>query len=501
MDTSPQPALLWSQFDALCQIPRPSKKERCVQTYLCAWARLHGFAYRQDRAQPDCGNVVIYVPGRGTGVNAASIIIQSHTDMVCVKDENVAHDFDRDAIQTRTVQYTEADGAVRTVLMATGTTLGADNGIGVSAALAAAIDPALTDCPPLELLFTVDEETGLTGAGKLDATLLHSRLLLNLDSEDLGEICISCAGGRDMIARWPLERAEPAEDEAPVRIFLNGLPGGHSGVQIHERRGNAIVMLLEALRGNGWQGVRLGQFSAGSARNVIPSDAEITLWVTPERLESLELQFQYPLQREMWQNAVERGAREVACGLERLAPAAVPDPLSAAQSATILDAILAVPTGVQTWSAAVEGLVETSNNVAVVRSEESELELICSTRSSREGAIQTFQTAASETLHRSGATVTFSTGYPGWEADPNNPLLALAEGLFNEILGRAPSVIAIHAGLECGVLKGHLPDLQMISFGPDIRGAHTTLERVWIESVPPFYACLTRLLSALAKPA
>jgi dipeptidase D len=492
-----EPVLLWKHFEDLCQIPRGSGNEAGVRAHIRAYAEQRGFGYQEDVD----GNCVVSVPGRGQGVSAPAVIIQAHSDMVCVKEQDREHDFTRDPIRTREIAWTE-NGVTKDVLMATGTTLGADNGLGLVAGLAAADDPALTDCPPLELLVTVQEEVGLIGARQLDPALLCADLLLNLDTEELGEICVSCAGSRDMTTTWQIERSDSAAPgEIPVRLFIGGLPGGHSGIQIHERRGNAILMLLqELLRLDNVIGtVKLGSLSGGTARNVIPSRAEIVLWASEAQADQLAATFREPALRARIQAAIiEAGAGEVVCGADREATTTAPRPLSTDQTQAILNAIAGIPHGVQAWSEAVPGLVETSNNVAVVETTAETITLQCSTRSSRDGAIAAFQESAQKPLEASGAAVVFGEGYPGWPADTHNVLLRQAEKTFTEVLGTAPKVVAVHAGLECGVFKGKRPTLQMISFGPDIVGAHTTKERVVLDSVPPFYACLTRLLQALA---
>ncbi|HLJ53730.1 MAG TPA: beta-Ala-His dipeptidase [Chthonomonadaceae bacterium] len=491
--------LLLRYFEELCRIPRGSGNEAGVRESLRAFADEHGFAFAEDAA----GNCVASVPGRGAGEGAPGVIIQAHMDMVCVKDlEHAAHDFTRDPIRTRVERRTES-GREREFVMATGTTLGADNGIGLVAAQAVAVDSGITDCPPLELLFTVEEETGLTGARKMDPDLLRADLLINLDTEEIGEICVSCAGGRDLMAEWKAERSSPAHGEFPVRLSLTGLPGGHSGVQIHERRGNAITMLIGAARfTTGFESsARLASFSGGTARNVIPGNAELVVWVDAAFAERLRQRFTDPAVRAGIASVVRTDEPgRIALGIERVAEGAAPLPISAAQSHRILSAIGALPCGVETWSEVVEGLVETSNNVAVIGGAQEAFTLQCATRSSAEGAIEALQESMRARLERSGASVAFGDGYPGWPADPENQLLRQAERTFERVLGAPPKVMAVHAGLECGVLKGKRPSLQMISFGPDIFGAHTVNERVALDTIAPFYACLTGLLRDLCQP-
>lgn len=489
-----EPALLWQHFEKICKIPHSSGNEGGLRAFVRAFAGANGFGYSEDSA----GNCAVSVAGRGAGVDGPSVILQAHMDMVCVADEEQAgraHDFARDPILTREAVWLD-NGSPVDVLMATGTTLGADNGIGMAAALAAAIDPSVVDCPPLELLFTVEEETGLIGARKLDRSLLKGDLLMNLDSEALGEICVSCAGGREMVANWRVEREDPASGAMPVRVFLAGLPGGHSGVQIHERRGNAILMLLQEVQA-AVEGadIRVAAFSGGSAGNVIPSQAEMVLWVSSTHRDALAAAFMDPAMKARLSAAVSVDGEEgITCGSEPVAPNSAARPILARQTRAILSAIAGLPNGPRVWSDVVPGLVETSNNVAIVEMSEDTVMLDCSTRSSRVGAIEQLQRGMRATLEASGAAVTVADGYPGWPADADNPLLTRAVRVFQAVLGHAPTVSAVHAGLECGVFKGLQPDLRMISFGPTIHGAHTVQERVVVDSIPPFYACLTSLL-------
>ncbi|MCW3097194.1 MAG: aminoacyl-histidine dipeptidase [Chthonomonadaceae bacterium] len=485
---------VWKYFEELSRIPRGSTNEAGVRAWVRAFAATEGFDFLEDAA----GNCLVAVPGRGRGVNAPPVIIQSHMDMVCVRAEESTHDFTRDPIRLQVATW-EENGKSFEVCTADGTTLGADNGIGLTAAMAVAVDPEVTDCPPLELLFTMDEETGLTGARDLDPALLRADLLLNLDTEELGDICVSCAGGRDMTAEWAVHRGAPAVGEIPLSLSLTGLPGGHSGVEIHRPNGNAILTLLKEVLGaaQGKESLKLAALNGGSARNVIPSDAEIVVWVSEAQAKVLEEAFADPALAYRIQSTLGESAASIAVGSERKTPETTLAPISADRTRTLLDAIAAVPHGVQKWSEVVPDLVETSNNVAVVQTTEQTVRLICSTRSSRDGAIVAFQDRAKAGLESSGAKVICSEGYPGWPADPNNPLLGKAETVFEAVLGHRPNVMAVHAGLECGVFKGKRPSLQMISFGPDIQGAHTIHERVVIASIAPFYRCLTSLLKSL----
>ena len=488
-----KPELLFDRFREISTVPRESGNEAGMTAYLRAFAAEHGLECRNDAI----GNTVIAVPGRGKGVGADTIILQSHTDMVCVKAPGSAHNFLTDGIQLR-VEQREEHGKVQDVLLGTDTTLGADNGMGVAAALAAGLDPAIENCPPLELLFTIDEERGLTGAAQLDPSIITGTYLINMDSEELGEICISCAGGRDMTSVWPLVRSAASGGWKPITVSLTGLPGGHSGVQINEGRGNAIAMLLGAISdAAGTDEIRVSNITGGSKRNVIPSTCEVTLWADAPVADRIATELGSAAQLEAFKSALCIGAELVKVRVSDPEPAVAGEPIGAAETRAVFAAILAVPWGPQTMSEAVPGLVETSNNVAVISTTQGAITLSCSTRSSAAGAIEAFQDIHRPALQATGADVTHSDGYPGWEADRENPLLKTAERVFEGVLGTSPKITAIHAGLECGVLKGIVPRLRMISFGPDIRDAHTILERVLLSSVPTFYACLTALLEEM----
>jgi dipeptidase D len=488
------PQAIWEHFDHLARIPRPSGFEEPVREHLRALAAGYGFQVKEDKA----GNLVICVPGRGAGVNAPTVVIQSHMDMVCVKDPGVTHDFMTDAIQLQ-VTDRNISGATKKVLAAIGTTLGADNGVGLCTGLAAATSNEITDCPPLELLCTFDEERGLTGAKELDPAIVTGRLLLNLDTEEHGCIYISCAGGRDMVAEWALTREKPAATEVPVRVTIAGLPGGHSGAEIHEGRGNANLMMLSALLDPSVAptGARLASLDGGSKRNVIPSHTEAVLWVPQEKVADLKVALGAASLKSGLQAGIEAKYHNFTLTLDEIDRNGVLDPLSATDSLKLISAISAIPNGVQSWSPVKSDLVETSNNVAVFHTTADQLQVCCMTRSSKDGAIDAFQDDAIKKLAPTGAAVRYEHHSPGWEADPNNPLLTRAQKIFTGILGTPPKIMAIHAGLECGAFRQHIPDIKMISFGPDIREAHTTKECIALDSVPPFWECVKGLLKDL----
>lgn len=488
-----EPKLVWEQFDAIRQIPRPSLHEELLRKHLRDLAKQQSWGVRGDAA----GNLVLYVPGRGAGVDSLPLAIQGHMDMVCAKDPGVTHDFYRDPIRLHRTQI-EIDGQARDVIKAQGTTLGSDNGLGLATALALGLDPSV-DHPPLELLFTADEETGMSGAFDLDGGMITAARLLNLDAEEHGSIYLSCAGGRELVGTWDLRREAPRPDDVALRVRLSGLRGGHSGVDIHEGRPNAIVTLLELLSSQQLEldGVRLASCDGGSRPNAIPRNAQAVLWCPPQRAQVLTEQLE----------AVAKAMREGLLGtdpdacvvIEKVAPEDCPAPLEADQSRALLKALSALHDGVIALSESIEGLVETSNNLGVIASTEASLSVTCMTRSSRDGAIESAQDRMMLTLESAGANVRFEAAYPGWQADLDNPLLVRARVVYERLFGGPPEIKAIHAGLECGILNKRIPGLHMIAFGPEIRNAHTPDEAVVLDTVEPFWRLVSSLVSDLCN--
>lgn len=491
-----EPAAVWEQFDKISRIPRPSGHEEAVREFLRDLAIVHCFNIREDRA----GNMVIEVPGKGSGVNAPTVVIQAHMDMVCVKDPGVQHDFMKDPIRLQIAER-DFDGAKKEVLTACGTTLGADNGIGLATGIAAAVSPEIVNRPPLELLCTFDEERGLTGAKELDPSIVKGRLLLNLDTEEFGCIYISCAGGRDMVGEWKLNRTPRSADDVPMKISISGLPGGHSGAEIHEKRGNSNLMIVNALLGSGLDldEVRLASLDGGSKRNVIPSVTDAVVWVPQAKAAEIKAKLEDPALLSAIRGQVDQKYASFRYEVQPADPAATPDPIEKAQGRAILEAIASIPNGVQSWSPAKKDLVETSNNVAVFTTGAGSFQVCCMTRSSKDGAIESLQEGVRPKLESSGASLTFEHDSPGWEADMHNPLLVQAQDTFKRVLGIDPEIKAIHAGLECGAFRKHIPDIKMISFGLDIREAHTTKELVILDTADPYWKCVVALLEDLAK--
>lgn len=475
-DYPTDPAQLWEHFFQLTQIPRPSGEEAAVRQYVIDQAERGGHPWRTDKR----GNLVIAVAASAGREDRPTVIIQNHLDMVTVKTSDKAHDF-----HTQPLSLVIDAGW----LQADRTSLGADNGMGCAAALALMTDETVQR-PPLELLFTVDEETGLGGALNLDASLLSGSLMLNLDTEDWHELYVGCAGG----GGWEMTRAF-AMDTVPVgaqqwRLSLQGLAGGHSGIQIHQQLGNAIKLLAQSLRGI--DGLQLARLNAGVAHNVIPREGVVDFACPagcaaqlPDCLRQLQGDWLAYLP-----------AADAGLNL-RLAPTSFEQVLSVADSRSILDLVAALPHGAQAYNLDRPDLVDLSINLAVLRLEQGDLFLESSFRFFNEAQSLPLQHAVLALADVFGLAVNPVVGYPGWQPDFDSPMLARAAALHEQIFGHRPAIKAIHAGLECGILKGKKPDMDILSFGPTIRGAHSPTERLEIETVAPFWQFLTALLADL----
>ncbi|MBM4318789.1 MAG: aminoacyl-histidine dipeptidase [Deltaproteobacteria bacterium] len=478
-----QPPSLWSHFDEIRKIPRCSGAESAVAAHVEQIAARHQATWQADAA----GNVVIRVPASPGAEQAPCVILQAHLDMVGEKNADVAHDFAADPIGLR------REGEM---LFAQGTTLGADNGVGIAAALAVVTDPGVVH-GPLELLFTVDEETGLTGARNLDATLLRGRALLNLDSEEHGALFIGCAGGAETAARLQVDqRPLPGtRGLTPLKIEVRGLAGGHSGIDIHLDRGNALVILRDALARVLALGIelQLASFTGGSKHNAIPREAEALVWTSaPMRLDEV-------LRRETEAVAARYQGREQGIRIQAQVvdvPVQVWSPLVRDR---FLSLLAALPHGVIRMSQEVPGLVETSNNVAVAAFDRGMLTLTCSSRSSVNGELRRVQQGIVDLLAAAGFEVDADEGYPGWAPNLESPILRQVEQVFLAQFGKPAQRKAIHAGLECGLLGAKVPGLDMISFGPDIFSPHSPTEHVSVPSVASFWQLLCGVLAEIAR--
>ena len=477
---SPRP--LWRHFRTLCNTPRPSGHEAALVATLERWADGLGLPHDRDAF----GNLRIRKPATPGHEQAPGVILQGHLDMVAQANADHPHDFTRDPIDTRVGD----DGW----LHARHTTLGADNGLGVAAALAILEDDALIH-GPLEALFTLEEESSMGGALNLAEDWLEGRVLLNLDSEDRGQVYIGCAGGADVIVDAQLPTAPPSAGEAAFTLSLTGLSGGHSGIDIHKGRGNANRLLVRALRALEPLGARLVDYHGGTLRNALPREAFATLLLPEEEHADARARV-VALAAEL--RAELAGVDE---GLSlSLAPAdARPnEALTAEASRLLVRALHVAPCGVERMSVELPGVVETSNNLGVVSLSGGRFHLCALVRSLRDSATADIADRFRALFELIGARTRVENAYPGWTPDPESPLLARFRRLHQERLGQDPEVKVIHAGLECGILGGKYPRLDMISFGPLIRGAHSPDERVELSSVEEFWTLLRALVEELS---
>jgi len=488
------PKGIWEQFDALRKIPRASKKEERVREHVRGL-----FAGRAWEIAGDAtGNTVVRVPGTKGFERAPITILQSHLDMVTENNSDVKFDWDRDPIDV----WIDGDW-----VRARGTTLGADNGIGVAAAIASALDPSVVH-GPLELLFTVDEETGLTGAMGLDPKILAGRRLINLDSEEDGVLYVGCAGGCNTTIALRGEMVAPPAGAAGARVAITGLTGGHSGGDIHENRANAIKVLARLLaRAAGAPaepggaagadlGVEIASLAGGNKHNAIPREADAVVAVASARLGDL---------RALAAAEQSRALPEFATSDPKLSisvePADAPRAVFARSDRDRVVALLvALPNGVLSMSRDIKGLVETSNNLATVRAGAGVAETLTSSRSSVMPALRATLDQVASIARLAGAeSAKESAGYPGWQPNMASPLLAICKRVQKTLTGSEPQVAAIHAGLETGLIGEKIPGIDMISYGPDIRGPHSPDERVKISSVARFWEYHKAVLAELAK--
>ena len=474
-----EPTIVWNHFYEITQIPRPSKKEDKVRAYLDEFGKKHNLTTVTDKA----GNVLITKPATPGYENEKTIILQAHMDMVCEKNSDVEHNFDTDPIQVIV-----DNGWIK----AKGTTLGADNGIGMALMLAVLSSDNLKH-PALECLFTTDEETGLTGAFALDNKLLKGDILINLDSEDDGEIFVGCAGGIDTTATLKVKTKDTPRHFFAFSVTVKGLMGGHSGDDIDKRRGNANKMLNRIL----WNmhkdlDLHLVKIDGGNLRNAIPREASAVACVPFVHKEKVRVIFnEVAAELEDENAAIETNMRI------ELHSEEIPDRVMTRRSTSkILNALYACPHGIKAMSPDMAGLVETSTNLASVKMpDDKKLVITTSQRSSVESAKYDIAHQVESVLKLAGCSVTHGDGYPGWKPNLNSQILRVAEKSYEKLFAVQPKVKAIHAGLECGLFLKKYPHLDMISIGPTMRGVHSPDERLEIETVGRVWSWLTDILA------
>jgi len=472
-----EPKALWKNFLSLTQIPRPSKKEEQIREFIFNFGKNLGLETIQD----EVGNVIIRKPATPGMENRKGAILQGHLDMVPQKNSDKVHDFEKDPIETI------IDGEW---VRANGTTLGADNGMGVAAAMAI-LEATNLQHGPIEALFTSDEETGMTGATGLKPGVLKGDILLNMDSEDEGELYIGCAGGTNGNITFTYDEKPLTGDYTGFKIKVTGLKGGHSGVDIHLGRGNANkIMTRILLHGFHKHGLQVASIDGGSLRNAIPREAFAHVAVpTPNVAAFLK--------------CVDEKAIDIKKELSAVEPTLKIEAVTEGVPALIIDqkvllnclnSIYACPNGVIRMSNEMAGLVETSNNLAIVKAEKGRISIMNLLRSSVDSAKDDLEQMIQSVFDLAGATSVFDGRYPGWKPNPDSPILKTMQDVYNRKYGSIPKITAIHAGLECGILGGAYPNWDMISFGPTIRFPHSPDEKVNIATVVKFYDFLIETL-------
>ena len=472
-----EPKEVWNYFHEITQIPRPSKKEKRIVEYVTKFGKDHKLETIVDKT----GNVIIRKPATKGNEKKKGIILQTHLDMVPQKNSDKKHDFEKDPIQTI------IDGEW---VKANGTTLGSDNGIGVAATLAILASKNIAH-GPVEALFTVDEETGMTGAFNLKGGLLKGDILMNLDSEDEGELYVGCAGGIDVTVAKNYKEEKTPRAYAAYRISLKGLKGGHSGVDIALGRANSNKLMFRFLmQAESDFAGRIAEVAGGDLRNAIPREATALLVVAGAKAKNFEKFVKHYDKMYKAEFAETEPTLSFTCKKDTT-PAKV---MNKTDQYKIIRTIFACPNAVQRMSQAMKGLVETSNNLAIVRIGKGKFTVNNLTRSSVDSAKEATAWKIAAVFHLIDAKVTLSGSYPGWKPNMDSPILKTMSSVYNKMYKKVPEIKAIHAGLECGILGGAYPKLDMISFGPTIRYPHSPDEKVNIPSVKKFYDFLVETL-------
>lgn len=472
-----KPELVWNHFEEICKYPRPSKKEEKIAEYIVSVGKRLGLQTERDKF----GNILIRKPATPGYENRKTVALQGHIDMVCEKNRDVEHDFDNDPIQP----YIDGEW-----VKAKGTTLGADNGIGVATALAI-LESKDVEHGPLEALFTLDEETGLTGASSLKKGWLKADILINLDSEELGTLFIGCSGGKNTAAKFKAKLEKAPRNYATLELKVAGLKGGHSGLEIHVGLGNAVKILNRALwTYNQANKLRIAEINGGNKHNAIPREAFAVVLVP----KADEKKFKKFVSKYNDTVKAEYAATEpnLLVSVEKFSTAE--KVLDEKTQKHLLNALYAVPHGVIKMSKEVPGLVETSTNLAVIETSGKNINIVTSQRSPVASENEDIANMVTAVFNLAGAEVTYGDGYPGWAPDINSDILKVFKSTFNQMYGKDPEVTAIHAGLECGIIKEKYPSMDMISFGPTMFGVHSPDERLKIDTVPEFYNQLVNVL-------
>lgn len=476
-----EPKTLWQCFFEICQVPRPSKKEEQIIAFLLDWGKKHGIETVKDHA----GNILMKKTASKGYEKRPTVVLQAHMDMVCEKNSDTSHDFLKDPIQP----YIDGEW-----LKAKGTTLGADNGIGMAAMMAVLLDNDIKH-PALECLFTVDEETGLTGAFELKAGFLSGKKLLNLDSEDDGEIFIGCAGGVDTIVNMPYNTETAPSDLYYCKISVKGLCGGHSGDDIDKGRANANKLLNRFLWNvNRKTAISIAHIDGGNLRNAIPREAYAVVGVDKNFKEELAVMLNHYIADVTGEYAATEPNIKITVETETT-PATIVAPEVVNR---LLNAVYACPNGIIRMSDDMPGLVETSTNLASIKMKDGKnIEIVTSQRSSVASAKKDIASMVESVFVLAGADVKHSDGYPGWKPNPKSELAQKLAASYKKLFNKEAKIRAIHAGLECGLFSEKYPDMDMVSFGPTMRGVHSPDERLHIKDTEKFYMLLLDVLESM----
>lgn len=474
----PQP--LWQWFEQICAIPHPSKHEQALSQHIQRWARELGLNVLEDKV----GNLIIKKPATAGMENRKPVVIQAHLDMVPQKNADKVHDFTTDPIEA----YVDGDWVT-----ANGTTLGADNGIGMASALAI-LGSSEIKHGPLEVLLTIDEEAGMTGAFGLEPGVLEAEILINTDSEQEGEIYMGCAGGVDAEFSIPLNWQQVPANSQAVQLSLSGLKGGHSGVNIHLGRGNANKLLARFLVAEARElQLQLSDISGGSLRNAIPREAAVTLCLPLDKLDLLQQKigrYEQLLQQELGTVEPAIKFRLSECSLAKQV-------MSSASQQALLNLLHACPNGVMRMSDDIPGVTETSLNMGVISTTGDRVQVLCLIRSLIDSGREHVESMLASLAELAGADVTFSGAYPGWKPEPESPVMKIVNDTYQDIYNKQPVIMVIHAGLECGLFKKPYPEMDMVSIGPTIRYPHGPDEMVNIETVGQYWQLLLAVLERI----
>jgi len=474
-----KPASLWQLFEKICSIPHPSKHEQKISLWIQEWAKELGLAIKEDAV----GNLFIKKPATAGMEDRKGVILQAHMDMVPQKNNDTDHDFLTDPIKPYIIDSGDW-------VTAEGTTLGADNGVGLASALAVL---ASDDIPhgPLEVLVTIDEEAGMTGAFGLEAGWLEGDILINTDSEQEGEVYMGCAGGIDGNANFPLSFEAVPNDCQAFNLSISGLKGGHSGVDIHTGRANANKLLVRfLLNASNDFDIRLTELNGGSLRNAIPREANSSFVIAKDKVPALKA----ALAEYLATIRTNLGSIETDIDMLLISPEDFEQCWTNATQAAILRALNACPNGVQRMSDDIEGIVETSLNLGVIHTRGNKFNAMVLIRSLHDdGRLETQRTVQS-VFELAGAEVAFSGAYPGWKPNTDSAIMQTVRDTYQDIFGKIPAVMVIHAGLECGLFKTAYPDMDMVSIGPTINFPHSPDEKIEIATVEQYWQLLVAVL-------